>query len=155
MYNATYLINGSFIFQKRRGPSEGARYLRIGLYLKNLGILGVLLALGVLTSGCRQASATLAPAVPPTVAVAPVAKSEAARELHLSGSLSAERSIALSFATIGIVERVTVREGEAVKKGQVLATVAQRGFQDALGIAEAKAKQAEDAYQRLMPFYYK
>jgi membrane fusion protein, multidrug efflux system len=111
------------------------------------------LPLSLLLNGCTQPSPVQVAAVAPSVVVTPVVKSDAARELHLSGSLSAERSMALSFATVGIVQQVMVQEGQAVKRGQVLATVEKRGFQDALGIAEVKAKQAEDAYRRLLPIY--
>jgi RND family efflux transporter MFP subunit len=111
--------------------------------------------LGMIASGCNKppAAPSVVATVPPAVVVAPVVKSTSARELHLSGSLSAERSIALSFATMGVVEQVMVHEGQAVRKGQVLANIAKASFQDALGIAEVKEKQAEDAYKRLMPIY--
>lgn len=93
------------------------------------------------------------PAVVPHVTVAPVVAVDGGRDLSLSGTLEAECSIALSFATLGTVEQVHVYEGQAVAKGQLLATLAARSYQDALGIAEAKAKQAEDAYRRLQPMY--
>lgn len=95
----------------------------------------------------------LAPAPVPSVIVAPAVRADGARELHLSGSLSAERSIALSFATIGTVEQVLVQEGQAIEQGQLLATLSPKSYQDALGIAEAKARQAEDAYRRLQPMH--
>jgi len=87
------------------------------------------------------------------VVVAAVVKADGARELHLSGTLSAERSIALSFATLGTVEQVLVQEGQSVAQGQLLANLAPKSYQDALGIAEARAKQAEDAYRRLLPMH--
>jgi membrane fusion protein, multidrug efflux system len=46
-----------------------------------------------------------------------------------------------------------VQEGQAVKRGQVLATLVPRAYQDALGIAQTKEDQAEDAYRRLQPMY--
>jgi membrane fusion protein (multidrug efflux system) len=88
-----------------------------------------------------------------SVIVAPVVKADGARDLNLSGTLSAERSIALSFATLGTVEQVYVQEGQAVEAGQLLAKLSPRSYQDALGIAEASARQAEDAYRRLLPMH--
>jgi RND family efflux transporter MFP subunit len=82
-----------------------------------------------------------------------VRSSDRARDLVLSGSLEPETSFALSFAVPGTVEQVLVREGQAVHRGQVLARLSARSFQDALGIANAKARQAEDAYRRLEPMY--
>ncbi len=55
----------------------------------------------------QEAPLPLAPV--PSVIVAPVVRADGARGLHLSGSLSAERSIALSFTAIGTVEQVNVQ----------------------------------------------
>lgn len=110
--------------------------------------LAVLMSAG----GCQQPAPPLAAPLP-VVVTAPVVRADGARELNLSGSLSAERSIALSFATVGTVERVLAQEGQAVEQGQLLATLSPRSFQDALGIAEATASQAEDAYRRLLPMH--
>lgn len=90
---------------------------------------------------------------PPSIVAKPVTRSDGARELRLSGTLSAERSISLSFATVGTVQQVLVEEGQSVKRGQTLATLSPQSYRDALGIAQAKADQAEDAYRRLQPMY--
>jgi membrane fusion protein, multidrug efflux system len=111
------------------------------------------LAVLIPIAGCKQAAPPPAPPPVPVVVATPVIRADGARELDLTGSLSAERSIALSFATIGTVEQVQVQEGQAVERGQLLATLAPKSFQDALGIAEAKAGQAEDAYRRLLPMH--
>jgi membrane fusion protein, multidrug efflux system len=87
------------------------------------------------------------------VEVAPASSTDAARDLLLNGSLEPERSWALSFATLGTVEQVLVREGDTVGRGQVLARLSAKSFQDALGIASSKARQADDAYRRLEPMY--
>ncbi len=89
----------------------------------------------------------------PTVIACPAVRADSARELRLSGVVEAERSTAASFAVMGTVERVLVKEGESVRRGQVLARLSPRSYEDALGIAKAKADQAEDAYRRLEPMY--
>lgn len=91
--------------------------------------------------------------VPPKVIVSPVAKIDGVRDFRLSGTLSAERSTVLSFSVAGTVQEVFVHEGESVRKGQILARLSPRFYQDALGIAKAKADQAEDAFRRLEPMY--
>ena len=91
------------------------------------------------TFGCREAPLP-PPAPPPAVTVARAVKANGLRELRLSGTLSAERSIAVGFATLGTVERVFVEEGQAVARGQLLATLSDRSYRDAVGIAEAKAR---------------
>ena len=54
---------------------------------------------------------------------------------------------------MGTVEQVLVQEGQTVGPGQVLARLVSRSYEDALGIAKAKAGQAEDAYRRLEPMF--
>ena len=75
------------------------------------------------------------------------------RELHLSGTIEAERSTGLSFAVPGTVREVLVQEGAPVTRGEALARLDPQAFQDALGIAQAKADQAQDAYRRLDPMH--
>jgi RND family efflux transporter MFP subunit len=100
---------------------------------------------------CRESAPP--PLPPPTVEVAPVEKVPSARDLRLSGSIEAERSVALSFSVPGTVEEVAVREGQAVRRGQVLARLSDASLRHSLGMAEAKAAQAEDAARRLEPMH--
>ena len=113
-------------------------------------VCGVL-ALCLVPAACNQP--TTARLVLPTVVARPALRTDSARELHLSGSLAAEKSTTASFATIGTIEQVLVQEGASVKSGQILARLSPRSYEDALGIAKAKADQAEDAYRRLEPMY--
>ncbi len=95
----------------------------------------------------------LPPLAPPSVVTAKAAKTDSARSLRPSGTLEAEHSVSVSFAVPGTVEQVLVKEGDVVKRGQVLARLSARSYQDSLGIAKAKADQAEDAYRRLEPMF--
>jgi membrane fusion protein, multidrug efflux system len=110
------------------------------------------LALASLLSGCEPPPALL-PLPPPRVEVMQVALSDSSRELRLSGTLEAERTVSLSFATLGTVQQVLVQEGEAVTRGQPLARLSPGSYQDAVGMAQAKVSQAEDAYRRLEPMH--
>lgn len=123
--------------------------LRPNSSLRPIVLVGLLLAA---TTACGQAKPPQA-LPPPTVVTAKVAKVAGARALRLSGTLEPERSVAVSFAVPGTVERVLVAEGDAVRRGQVLARLSARSFEDALGIAQVKLDQAEDAYRRLEPMY--
>ena len=109
------------------------------------------LVLCLALTACKQPVVT--PQVSPLVSVRPAIRADSTRELRLSGSLGAERSTSASFAVLGTVEQVLVQEGETIKRGQILARLSPRSFRDALGIAKAKADQAEDAYRRLEPMY--
>jgi len=81
------------------------------------------------------------------------AVADGAGSRYYSGTIEAGKDISLSFLTSGTVAEVSVREGEAVNAGQPLAKLDCRSNSDALQIAEAKAKQAQDAFSRFEPMY--
>ncbi len=68
-----------------------------------------------------------------------------------SGVVEAQRTTALSFATMGTVTEVPVEEGQTVNKGQLLAKVNAANAQNAYQAALASQQQAEDAYRRMKP----
>jgi RND family efflux transporter MFP subunit len=70
-----------------------------------------------------------------------------------SGTIEAQKSIPLSFLTLGTVSEVNVREGQQVQKGELLARLDCQTNENALRMAEAKAKQADDAFRRFEPMY--
>lgn len=69
------------------------------------------------------------------------------------GEVQANESVSLSFPAGGKVERVLVREGDAVRAGQRLATVNRSTAQNAYNSAKAQLEQAEDACRRLKKVY--
>jgi len=116
---------------------------------------GLALGVGLVSlaeTGCGRAAA-LPVAPPQAVQVAAARQTDSARDLRMSGTIEAERSSSLSFSVPGTVEEVLVQEGEAVRRGQALASLSSRSYRDALGITKAKADQAEDAYRRLEPMH--
>lgn len=104
------------------------------------------------TVGCRRA-APPAERIAPRVQTVTVRERSKTHELRLSATIDADRTTALAFSQPGSVEAVLVREGDQVKRGQALARLGSASFRDALGIAQAKAAQAEDAYARLAPMH--
>lgn len=70
---------------------------------------------------------------------------------NYSGVVEAQKTTALSFATMGTVTEIFVEEGQEVRKGQLLAKVDAFTAQNAYQAALAKQQQAEDAYNRLKP----
>ncbi|MFC0264199.1 efflux RND transporter periplasmic adaptor subunit [Fontibacter flavus] len=68
-----------------------------------------------------------------------------------SGVVEAQKTTALSFATMGTVTDIFIEEGQEVRKGQLLAKVDASTAQNAYQGALAKQQQAEDAYNRLKP----
>lgn len=103
-------------------------------------------------TGCKGEAAASA-SIDPSVTVATARRGGAGRTVRLSGTIEADRTLVLGFAQPGTVEAVLVREGEPVKRGQILARLVTRALVDSLGIAKAKAAQAEDAYKRLEPLH--
>lgn len=108
-------------------------------------------AAGLAVAACDHTAASTR--VVPQVTVAEATQAGTDRDVRLSGTIDAERTLGLGFAEPGTVEAVLVNEGDTVRRGQVLARLFPRSFVDALGIAKAKSAQAEDAYQRMEPMH--
>lgn len=76
-------------------------------------------------------------------------------DLHYSGTVEPQQSIPLTFQSMGVVTQVLVQEGDAVKKGQLLACVDKSDNESMYNAAVAKYRQAKDAYDRLKSVYEK
>ena len=72
-----------------------------------------------------------------------------------SGTVEAAQTIPLTFQSTGTVEQVLVQEGDAVRKGQLLAVVNKADNQSIYNSSLATYKQAKDAYDRLKQVYDK
>jgi RND family efflux transporter MFP subunit len=90
---------------------------------------------------------------PPVVRVFQVGLADSSNGLLLSGELEADMSVAVSFKGLGTVESVVAREGQVVRKGQLLATLERGALEDQHAAAKAKASQAEDAWKRMEPMH--
>lgn len=80
-------------------------------------------------------------------------KIDNAQEIAYSGTIEESETTPLSFSVMGTVSRVLVSEGDYIKKGQLLASLNNENYESAYRIAAASEKQAEDAYNRLLPMY--
>jgi len=110
---------------------------------------GILLTMTVLSiMSCTQKS-KVENSQDPQVILSDVTKGESADNLHYSGSIEAFQTIPLSFQTTGTVLRVLVNAGDAVHKGQLLATVDKADAQSMYELTNSKYNQAKDAYNRL------
>jgi RND family efflux transporter MFP subunit len=76
-------------------------------------------------------------------------------DLEYSGTIEASQTIPLTFKTIGTVDKIYVEVGDAVKKGQLLASVDNSDMQSIYNTMLAKYDQAKDAYDRLKAVYEK
>lgn len=73
--------------------------------------------------------------------------------LAYSGTIEESETIPLSFSVVGSVSKVFVSDGDFVKKGQLLAELNDETYKNAYEMSLAAQKQAEDAYNRLLPMY--
>lgn len=69
--------------------------------------------------------------------------------LRYSGTVEASQTIPLSFQSSGTVDLVLVQEGDAVRKGQLLASINKANNQSIYNSSQAMYEQAKDAYDRL------
>ena len=69
-----------------------------------------------------------------------------AEAIHTSGKLSSKTEVKLSFKTGGIIDRISVNEGQSIKRGALLAKLN-------LAEIEAKNQQAVQAYEKAVRDY--
>ncbi len=118
--------------------------------------LGCLICTLIVLSGCsgQQQTRTVSEADRVVkIEVQPVATAIGVSSLHYSGMTEPLQTISLSFENVGTVEKVFVQEGDAVKKGQLLATLNKSDDEHLQNATQAKYKQAKDAYNRFKSVY--
>jgi membrane fusion protein, multidrug efflux system len=94
-------------------------------------------------SACRNSEGAAASAPPPpTVGVATVMPRTVQEWDQFNGRVSAIDTVELRPRVSGYVERVVYKEGDDVKKGDILFIIDQRPYRDALASAEAQLAHA-------------
>ncbi len=89
------------------------------------------------------------------VSIREIKNNSHALELTYSGTIEPENTALVSFAVQGIIDHIAVEEGQFVKQGQLLANIDDTEYRNALTIATAALRQAEDLYGRLNSLYEK
>ncbi|MDR6562266.1 MULTISPECIES: efflux RND transporter periplasmic adaptor subunit [unclassified Arcicella] len=77
------------------------------------------------------------------------------QKLSYSATIEPDIITKIGFAVPGVINNVTVKEGQFVRQGQFLASIDATEYDNALIIANAGLEQAEDMYQRLNELYQK
>ena len=114
----------------------------------------MLLWLTLAVAGCARAKAadrTADHRVP--VRVAPLAVERVAQPVTVTGTLGPKQEIALGFKTGGVVARVLVDEGQAVRAGQTLAALDLGEIDPAVARAQSAADKAERDFARMSRLY--
>lgn len=92
-------------------------------------------ATAALSAGCKDAAPTAPP--PASVVVATAVRKDVPVVVQATGSVEPMQTAAVAAQVDGIVERVSFREGDEVREGQVLFQVDARPYASALAQAEA------------------
>lgn len=76
-------------------------------------------------------------------------------QYNYSGSLEAYQHVSLSFISAGKVANISAEVGQTVKKGQLLAYLDSRDYQNQVAISEANLLLAKDNYERIARLFKK
>ncbi|OQA49408.1 MAG: Toluene efflux pump periplasmic linker protein TtgG precursor [Bacteroidetes bacterium ADurb.Bin302] len=119
--------------------------------LKYLSLLGVTALLSCCTNSNKATEQTQTEAI--AVNALRIQNSSTSNLHNYVAVTEEEVSTALSFSTGGYIEKVYVKEGDFVKKSQLIATINKSDAQNAYNTAKASLDQANDAYKRLKQVY--
>ncbi len=111
---------------------------------RRAGIIGtVLVLLVVLGAGLLYMRLNQQP--PPSYQYGPVTQGELALTIDATGPLQSPATYNLVAATSGIIEKIDVKVGQKVTRGQVLAELSKTALQDAVNQAQAAVNADQDA----------
>ncbi|WP_191923406.1 efflux RND transporter periplasmic adaptor subunit [Pantoea agglomerans] len=108
---------------------------------QGLTLLGMVLLITQL-SGCDKGVAQNAPPPPPEVSATPVLIKPVSQWDNFNGRVEAVQSVQLRPRVSGYIDAVNYREGDEVRKGQVLFTIDDRSYRAALEQAKAELARA-------------
>lgn len=110
------------------------------------------LTAGILFVGCKKEEASIANDVIP-VKVVELRKENLSQNIASSGQFTTDDETFLSFKTGGIVKAVYVKEGDAIKKGQLLATLELTEIDAAVSQAKVGYEKAARDLRRVENLY--
>jgi RND family efflux transporter MFP subunit len=108
----------------------------------------IALATALALAGCGNGTEPAAEKGAAPVRVAVVEQAPAAETLRAVGVLAPADEVRLSFTTGGVIRQIAVEQGAPVKKGQLLATLAEDQVAAAVAQARAVAEQAARDLER-------
>lgn len=73
-------------------------------------------------------------------------------EISLPGTIKEGQTVQVSFKTAGQITRLSVKEGDFVRKGQLIATLDGEDYQIALDAAQAQYTQMKMRWRESKPF---
>ena len=103
----------------------------------------------VLLSSCKKAQETESKEIIRPVYTTQVLKQENFSIRKFPARAEAYDAVSLAFEVSGKLNRIPIKVGDIVKKGQVLASVDARDFQNKLEQAQAELKRSQAQYERM------
>ena len=117
-------------------------------------ILMFIIGIGLLGTACKkdEPKETRVPVVP-RVRTAAVEKRELSRPIHTYGRLASKKEMRLSFKIGGILQTIAVKEGQRVKKGQILARLNLTEIRSQVEQARSASEKAQRDLDRVKDLY--
>jgi membrane fusion protein, multidrug efflux system len=123
------------------------------IFAKSIGTASVIFL--TVLFGCTRKTESKGNDFPTKVKIETVKESRDVNTFNYVGTIEEKTSIALSFSSMGMIEKIYVSEGEFVFGGQLLARLDPTSAQSMLEVADASLKQAQDGYNRLKSIHDK
>jgi len=126
--------------------------------LKSMAFFALIAALPFMMQSCTESKGKentipKGNTVPVPVRVVSLSKSASSGSIAASGKLTTDDETILSFKTSGVVDAVFVKEGDQVKKGQLLATLDLTEINAQVALARHNYEKAQRDFQRVTNLY--
>ncbi|ELF1351829.1 TPA: efflux RND transporter periplasmic adaptor subunit [Vibrio cholerae] len=118
-------------------------------------LLSVVVGSALLLTGCGEAPQVSTPAPIIKPALTEIVASQRASDLTFNGVVRAAQRADLAFRISGRLTDIAVKEGDQVKKGQLLASLDSRDAKTALEAAQLELKNTEQEYSRSKAIFEK
>jgi len=115
---------------------------------KSMFLCATLSASALLLSGCKPQSNAAATQVPVAVVVMTLEPTRINDAIELDGTVAPSQQVNLIARVAGNLDAVHYKDGEWVKKGQLLFTIEQPPYRDQLKLNQARLDQAKSDYAR-------
>lgn len=144
-YRATEVTSRRAPSRLNSQPQQVPRMFTVSAIRSGIGLV-CLVAGSLSLSGCNPGTAATSGARPaPEVSVSPVVARAVRGWDQFNGRVSAIDTVSLRPRVSGYIESIAYKEGDEVKKGDLLFRIDQRPYRDALNDAQARLERARTA----------
>lgn len=105
--------------------------------------------ISLVLTGCGNSETQVSESKSISVKVMPITSQTVETVGNYSGTVEEANGTSLSFAVTGTINRLNVKMGDRVEKGQLIATVDETSFKQNYEAQQAALRQAQDAYDRM------